>query len=65
MCWAIPLHQLWGLKDPSQPPGGAEVPAPGDRGVTAVKGLWLREAQAAWLLHDVAFYTSALAMQLC
>lgn len=63
MFGAIPLHQLWGLKDPSQPPGGAEVPAPGDRGVTAVTGL--REAQAAWLLHDVAFYTSALAMQLC
>lgn len=56
MFWAMhmPLHQLWGLKDPSQPPSWAEVPAPGDRGVTAVMGLWLREAQAAWLLHDVA-----------
>lgn len=54
--WAmhIALHQLWGLKHPSQPPSGAEVPAHGDRGVTAVVGFWLREAQAAWLLHDVS-----------
>lgn len=29
-------------------------PCTWERGVTAVMGLWLREAQAAWLLHDVA-----------
>lgn len=54
--WAmhILLHQLWGLTDPSQPPSSAEVPAPGDGGVTAAVGLWLREAQAARLLQDVA-----------
>lgn len=40
MLWAvyIPLHQLGGLKVPSQPPSGAEVPAPEKEGLLLLWG---------------------------
>lgn len=58
MFWAmhIPLHQLWGLKDPSQPPSGAEVPAPGTEGWLLLWGFGLQRHRVLgccmmYLLH--------------